>query len=255
MGDLPITDRSPEDLERAHGGATPPEGWEAERAEAIDHLAGSVAHEFSNLLTAMTGQLELLLDLFPQPCPERQLLLDVRTGAESAGRITRQLQAISARQAMQAEPTDLNAVIQESSDVLQQIAGGGVEVRFDLAGGLPLVSIDARLVRQVVFGLVAASRDGLAGDGRITVRTAVDRDLFGPSVLVSVADTRVWTDDAFGHRAFEPTTSTGRQPRGAGLSLAAVRGTVRQCGGTIACERQVPSGVAFVMRLPQRGHD
>ncbi len=230
-------------------------GLEAERAEAIDQLAGSVAHEFSNLLTAMTGQLELLLDLFPQPCPERQLLLDVRSGAEAAGRITRQLQAISARQSMQAETTDLNAVIQESSDVLQQIAGGGVDVRFDLGGGLPLVSVDPRLVRQIIFGLVASARDGLGGDGRITVRTSVDRDLLGPSILVSVADTRTWTDAAFGAKAFEPHTSNGRQPRGAGLSMAAIRGTVRQCGGTIACERLSPSGVAFVMRFPLGARD
>lgn len=226
-----------------------PEILERERAEAIDQLAGTLAHEFSNLLTAMTGQLELLLDRFAAPGSERQLLLDVKAGADAAGRMSRQLLAISGRQAMTPESTDLNAVVQESADVLQQIAGAAAEVRLDLAGTVPPVTVDPRLVRQAVFGLVAAARDGLAGDGRITLSTVVENDLLGPTVRLSVADTRPWSDRDIA-RIFEPQPSTGRQPRGAGMAMAAIRGTVRQCGATISCERVAPIGIVFHLRFP-----
>lgn len=226
-----------------------PEVLEQERADAIDQLAGTLAHEFSNLLTAMTGQLELLLDRFPNPGSERQLLLDLKAGADAAGRMSRQLLAISGRQAMTPEPTDLNALVQESADVLQQIAGGTAEVRLDLASTVPPLAIDPRLVRQSLFGLVAAARDGLAGDGRITVSTVVEKDLLGPSVRLSVADTRPWSDRDIA-RIFEPQPSTGRQPRGAGMALAAIRGTAHQCGATITCERVSPIGIAFHLRFP-----
>lgn len=227
----------------------PAEGSDTDRAEALDQLAGTLAHEFSNLLTAMTGQLEMLLDRFPAAGSERQLLLDVKAGADAASRMSRQLLAMSGRQTMQVEPIDLNALVQDAADVLQQIAGGVADVRFDLAGVLPLISVDPRLVRQTLFGLVAAARDGLAGDGRITVQTIVESDLLGPSVRLSVSDTRPWSDRDFA-RIFEPQPSTGRQPRGAGLSLAAIRGTVRQCGGVITCERVVPIGAVFHIRFP-----
>ncbi|MCC7185995.1 MAG: hypothetical protein IT185_07150 [Acidobacteria bacterium] len=232
-----------------HSSSIPADVLEAERADAIDQLAGTLAHEFSNLLTAMTGQLELLLDRFPNAGSERQLLLDVKAGADAAGRMSRQLLAISGRQAMTLEPTDLNALVQESADVLQQIAGGAAEVRLDLASTVPPIAVDPRLVKQSLFGLVAAARDGLAGDGRITVSTVLESDLLGPSVRLSVADTRPWSDRDLA-RIFEPQPSTGRQTRGAGLSLAAIRGTVRQCGATITCERVVPMGVAFHLRFP-----
>jgi two-component system cell cycle sensor histidine kinase/response regulator CckA len=222
---------------------------ETERADAIDQLAGTLAHEFSNLLTAMDGRLELLLDRFPTAGAERQLLLDLKMSVDAAGRITRQLLAISGRQTTIAEPTDLNALIQDSSDILQQVAGGAAQVRLDLAGALPFVAVDPRLIRQVLFGLIAAARDALAGEGRITVATYVESDLLGPTVRLSVTDTRAWADRDIA-RMFEPAPSTGRQARGAGLALTAIRGTVRQLGGTITCERAVPAGLSFHIRFP-----
>lgn len=222
---------------------------DAERADAIEQLAGTLAHEFSNLLTALDGRLELLLDRFPTACAERQLLLDMKMSSDAAARITRQLLAISGRQTTIAEPCDLNAVVQDAADVLQQIAGGQVLVRLDLATALPFVAVDPRLVRQVLFGLVASSRDALAGDGRVTVSTYVEADLLGPTVRLSVCDTRAWPDRDIA-RMFEPTPSTGRQTRGAGLALAAIRGTVRQCGATISCERATPTGLGFHIRFP-----
>jgi signal transduction histidine kinase len=224
---------------------------DGDRTEAFDQLAGTLAHEFSNLLTAMQGRLELLLDRFPGTTTERHLLLDVKMGADAASRITRQLLAISGRQAAEAEPTDLNALIHDVDDTLQQIAGTTAELRLDLTGALPAVNVDPRLVRQVLFGLIAAARDsiGIGTEGRITVSTLVESDLLGPSVRLSVADTRPWSDRDV-TRMFAPQPSTGRQARGAGLTLAAIRGTVRQCGASIVCERTAPTGIVFHIRFP-----
>jgi len=225
---------------------------ECARAEATSQLAGTLAHEFSNLLTAMTGRLEMLLDRLPRTSGERHLLLDVKSGADAAARISRQLLAISGRQTLVPEPTDINALLQESADVLHQIAGPTTELRLDLAGAVPTVAVDPRLLRQVVCGLVSAARDGLAGDGRIAITTAVESDLLGPFLRLTIADSRPWSDRDFS-RIFEPQPSTGRQQRGAGLALAAIRGTVRQCGATITCDTHVQPGVAFHIRFPLSG--
>lgn len=241
----PLQDRRSTD----HTSAAPPAAPEVERADAIEQLAGTLAHEFSNLLTALDGRLELLLDRFPSSGPERQLLLDMKMSTDAAGRITRQLLAISGRQTTIAEPCDLNALIQDSADVMQQIAGGVAQVRLDLAGALPFVAVDPQLVRQILFGLIASARDALGGEGRITVATYAEADLLGPTVRLSVTDSRAWPDRDIA-RMFEPTPSTGRQARGAGLSLAAIRGTVRQCGAAITCERAVPMGLVFHIRFP-----
>jgi len=249
VSETPLKNRSGTDPTESVADAGSAEALAAARADAIDQLAGTLAHEFSNLLTAMTGQLELLLDRFPSAGSERQLLLDVKAGADAAARMSRQLLAISGRQALLPEPTDVNDLVQDVADVLQQIAGGSVDVRLDLAGTVPPLSVDPRLIRQVLFGLVAASRDALAGEGRITVGTTVETDLLGPSVRLTVSDTRPWSDRELS-RIFEPQPSTGRQMRGAGLSLAAIRGTVRQCGATITCDRVAPLGIAFHIRLP-----
>lgn len=222
----------------------------AERADAIEQVAGALAHDFSNVLTALVGHLDLLLDRFPQPSPERQLLLEVRAGSEVAGRLTRQLQAISGRQSMRAEPTDLNEVVQDQLDVLQQIAGADIEVRLDLGGQLPLINLDGRLLAQLLRALVAASRDALPKTGRITVRTLVVPDLLGPGVLLEVHDTRDGKGiRELGDRVFEPRLISGRHVRGAGLVLAAVRGIVRQSGGTVSMEEAPGGGVSVVMRF------
>jgi signal transduction histidine kinase len=219
------------------------------RAEAIDQLAGTLAHEFSNLLTAMTGRLELLLDRRSMASAERQLLLEIKAGADAAGRITRQLLAISGRQTMAPESEDLNSIVQDTADLLQLIGGDAAEIRFDLAGSVPLVTIDAQLIRQVLLGLITTARAQGAGAGRITIYTVVEADLLGPSVRLTVVDSRPWPGCDL-DQIFEPKPSVGRQPRGAGLTLAAIRGTVRQCGAMIVCEPAEPTGVAFHIRFP-----
>lgn len=236
-----------ENTSPAPGGASA----EAERADAINQLAGAVAHEFSNLLTALNGRLELLLDRFPGAGAERHLLLDMKMGIDAAGRITRQLQAISGRQTTRPEPTDLNALVEDAADVVQQIAGAASELRLDLVSALPVVTVDQRLVHQILFGLIAVVREALPTDAKLTVTTAVESDLLGPTIRLTVSDSRVWPDRDV-TRIFEPQPSTGRQARGAGLALAAIRGAVQQCGGTIVCERLMPSGIAFHIRFPLR---
>jgi len=197
----------------------------------------------------MAGRLELLLDRRSLVSAERQLLLEVKAGADAAGRITRQLLAISGRQTMDPEPIDINAVIQETADLLQLIGGDVAELRFDLAGSVPVITLDPQLIRQVLLGLITTARAAGTGTGRITIATVVESDLLGPSVRMSVIDSRPWADRDI-DRIFEPQPSTGRQPRGAGLTLAAIRGTVRQCGATIYCEAGDPTGVIFHIRFP-----
>lgn len=241
-----ISTRDPNTTDRT---SVPPAATEAERADASDQLAGTLAHEFSNLLTAMNGRLELLLDRFPASGADRQLLLDMKMSVDAAGRITRQLLAISGRQTTIPEPTDLNALIQDGVDLFQQIAGGSAELRLDLAGAVPFVVVDPRLMQQVLVGLIATVREAQPGDARLTLGTAVETDLLGPTVRLSVCDARPWPDRDVA-RMFEPQPSTGRQARGAGLALAAIRGTVRQCGATITCEQAAPAGIAFHIRFP-----
>ncbi len=222
---------------------------QAYKMEAVGRLAGGVAHDFNNVLTAIFGYTELLSDQFGPEDPRRADLDEIPRAADRAATLTRQLLAFSRKQVMQPRSLDLNAVVSGMETLLARLVGEDVVMDIQPAPDLWPVLADPGQVGQVLMNLAANARDAMPDGGRFTVTTAnveMSADDVtglpglqpGAYVLLGVSDTGQGIPADIHRHVFEPFFTTKEQGKGTGLGLATVYGIVKQTGGGIylACE-------------------
>jgi PAS domain S-box-containing protein len=235
---------------------------QSQKMEAVGLLAGGVAHDFNNLLTVISGYTEVLLGRAGEDDPARPRLDAIRTAADQAAGLTRQLLAFSRKQVLQPRVLDLNAIVAETESMLQRLIGEDVELTTALDPALGLVRADPGQIGQVILNLAVNARDAMAGGGRLTIETAnLDRDEAqarhrlslepGRYVAISVSDTGHGMDERTQARIFEPFFTTKEQGRGTGLGLATVYGILAQSGGGIAVRSAPGAGTTFTVCLPR----
>jgi PAS domain S-box-containing protein len=236
---------------------------QAQKMEAVARLAGGVAHAFNNLLTAITGYSELLLESFVPGDPRRDDLLEVHRAGDRAVTLTRQLLAFGRKQVLRSRNLDLNAVVRNLEKQLRRLIGEDRALRMDLAPGLPAVWADPRQIEQVIICLAVNARDAMPGGGRLTLTT---RALPPPEpglsraagaaeprgcVELAVEDTGTGMEPETLSHLFEPFFTTKEEKgKGTGLGLAASYGIVAQSGGHIVVESEPGKGSTFRVRLP-----
>lgn len=219
---------------------------QAQKMEAIGQLAGAVAHDFNNLLTVINGHCGLLLDRLSTRDPLRSEIEGIRAAAERGAALTRQLLAFSRRQALRPSWLDLNAVLEQMSDILRRLIGEDIRFELHTEPGLPPVLADRSQIEQVILNLAANARDAMPRGGRLTLRTrTVDG---GRAVVLEASDTGCGIDPAIQGRIFEPFFTT--KPKGTGLGLSTVYGIVKQSGGEISVESAPDVGTTFRVKLP-----
>jgi PAS domain S-box-containing protein len=234
---------------------------QAQKIEAIGRLAGGVAHDFNNVLTAIMGYADLLLDEFSGDDPRRQDIAEIKKAAERAAALTRQLLAFSRKQVLQPVELDVNSIIGGIDRLLRRLLGDEVEVVFDAGADLPRVTADPGQLEQVLINLAVNSRDAMPEGGRVTVATravtiaksdAVRLTPMPPGhyVALSLTDTGAGIDPDVLPHIFEPFFTTKPQGKGTGLGLATVYGIVKQSGGFIFVESANGSGSTFTVYLP-----
>jgi signal transduction histidine kinase len=221
-----------------------------DRMDAVSKVAGVVSHDFNNLLTIVLGYAEVLLETFRESGPARANLVEIRNASEAAARITSQLLAASGRQALSPSRVDVNDLIRGTADTLHQLAGGEIDVRFDLAPELPIVEIDMKQLERVLRNLVSDAREALPNGGRMRICTQLAMSSGGPEVSLTIADSRPRLSDDALATIFEPSLATKKSPRGGGLNRAAVYGIVLQMGGRIFVEGPASGGLTYEIRLP-----
>jgi len=230
---------------------------QAQKLEAIGRLAGGVAHDFNNVLTAILGSAELLLLDTPAGANAREEVEIIRDAAVRAQELIRQLLAFSSRQVLQLAVVDLNDLIKNLGRMLRRLIGEDLDFAMELADDLGAVRVDPGQVEQVLVNLAVNARDAMPDGGRLTIRTAnvesVESDDVpaGRHVLVEVADTGTGMDAATLARVFEPFFTTKERGKGTGLGLASVYGIVRQSGGHIAVRSTPGAGTTFRIHLPR----
>jgi PAS domain S-box-containing protein len=233
---------------------------QAQKMEALGRLAGGVAHDFNNILTAIIANAGLAVLEAPADDPNRALLMEIRDAARRGADLTRQLLAVSRKQVLEPRPVDLNALLANLRRMLGRLIGEDVELRLDLGAGLPPVLADPGQVEQVVMNLAVNARDALEKGGVITISTrgAQVREgearpperAAGRYAVVTVADTgRGIPPEALSH-LFEPFYTTKPAGHGTGLGLSTVYGIVRQHGGFVEVESEPGRGAAFRVHLP-----
>ncbi len=230
---------------------------QAQKLEAIGRLAGGVAHDFNNVLTAILGSAELLLLDTPRGATTREEIDIIRDAAMRAQELIRQLLAFSARQVLQPAVVDLNELIKNLGRMLRRLIGEDLTLTTELAEDLGAVRVDPGQVEQVLVNLAVNARDAMPDGGQLTIRTgnvnvAESSDLpNGSYVRVEVSDTGIGMDTTTLARVFEPFFTTKERGKGTGLGLASVYGIVRQSGGQITVNSTPGAGTTFRIHLPR----
>lgn len=234
----------------------------AQRMEAVGKLAGSVAHDFNNILTVIRGYTELMRSQLAGSALDD--LGEIEAAAARASKLTGQLLAFGRRQAMQLQPINLNDALTEVRAMLTRLLGENIDLHTHLADDLHLVHADRLQLSQVLMNLVVNAREAMPGGGKLTIETA-NRQLRGMSsppltnatvkdgdfVMLAVTDTGCGMDESTRRQIFEPFFTTKPVGRGTGLGLSTVYGIVRQSGGFIWVYSEVGHGTTMKVYLPR----
>ena len=239
---------------------------QAEKLSSLGNLAGGIAHDYNNLLTAVLGNSSLALRELPPGSLASEKLIQIGAAAERAADLTAQLLAYAGDEAIVAKKLDIDTLVNESRSELARCAG---EARLEIvsAGQLPKIEVDPSQVRQAIINLVSNAAEAVAevGGGTVQLETggvAADRDYFAGSypdedcpagnyVFVRVSDTGPGIDPERRSRIFDPFFSTKKSSRG--LGLATVLSVARAHGGTIRVTSRPREGATFELLFPALG--
>jgi PAS domain S-box-containing protein len=231
--------------------------WRAQRLESVGRLAGGVAQDFNNLLTAIRGYAQLLLAQVAPGTVQHHHAEEIDLAADRAAVLTAQLLAFGRRQVLQARPTELNRLVENLEGMLQRLAGDGVELVFELEPGVLPVRVDPAQIEQVLVNLVANAADVTPAGSRVVVRTtnadahALADVADGQYAVLSVTDAGPGIDESALEHLFEPFFTTKDVGQGIGLGLATAYGIARQSGGTIVVTTAASVGSTFSVYLPE----
>jgi len=242
---------------------------QAGKMEAVGRLAGGVAHDFNNILTAIYGYSDILMGTVSPGQDARIFVTEIRKAAVRAASLTQQLLAFSRRQTLLPRPVDLNDLLRNLKPMLVRLIGEDVEVALDLAEAssgasekLWTVRVDPARMEQALVNLAVNARDAMPRGGTLVLETRnvrldgkladADREeVEGEFVAISVTDTGIGMDAEARSHLFEPFYTTKEVGKGTGLGLATVYGIVKQSGGIIRVWSEPGAGTAFTLYLPR----
>jgi two-component system, cell cycle sensor histidine kinase and response regulator CckA len=231
---------------------------QAQKMEAMGHLAGGVAHDFNNLLTVIHNFSEFVVEELDEKSGAMADMREILEATRRAAALTAQLLAFSRRQPIEPRVVDVNELIGSTERMLQRLLGEKITVVTHLGPNVGKVRVDPRAFEQVLVNLAVNARDAMPRGGTLILETAgadvpdtPGLDLpAGHYVRISVIDDGIGMDEETRERIFEPFFTTKRQGEGTGLGLSTCYGIVQQAHGCIAVESEPGRGSTFRVYLP-----
>ncbi len=235
---------------------------QSQKMEAVGRLAGGIAHDFNNLLTVILGYTQIVSDGIPRDSRLSESTAQIKSAAERAAGITRQLLAFSRKQVLSPRVINLNDVVLNIDSLLRRLIGEDIEVLTVPANHLGSVRADPGQIEQVIMNLALNSRDAMPNGGKLTLETsnAILDDSYvrqhqpvepGRYVMLAVSDTGVGMSPETLTRIFEPFYTTKEVGKGTGLGLSMVYGIVKQSGGYVWVYSEPNQGTTFKIYLPR----
>jgi len=235
---------------------------QAQKMQAVGQLAGGVAHDFNNVLTAIIGYSDLLLASHRPTDPSFQDIMQIKQNANRAASLVRQLLAFSRRQTLRPQVIQLNDAVSDVQMLLKRLLGEKVDLDVRYGRDLWPVKADVNQFEQVVVNLAVNARDAMSGGGKLTMRTSNVTDTQSAAynhkgltpadyVLLEVEDTGSGMSEDVMEKIFEPFFTTKEIGKGTGLGLSMVFGIVKQSGGFIFCNSILGKGTTFRIFLPR----
>jgi signal transduction histidine kinase len=233
-----------------------------QKMEAVGQLTGGIVHDLNNILTVITGTIEILAE----GVADRPELVTITRMIDEAGvrgaDLTQRLLAFARKQPLRPREVDLNALVTEAANLLPSTLGENVEVRLMLAADASRALIDPCQLKNIIRNLALNARDAMVDGGKLTIETgnavldanyaSINGDVTaGNYVMVAVTDSGHGIPARILDRVFEPFFTTKDVGKGSGLGLSMVYGFVKQSNGHIKIESEEGRGTTVRMYLPQ----
>lgn len=234
---------------------------QASKMQAVGQLAGGVAHDFNNILTAVLGACDLMLMRHTPGDSDYDDIQQIRSNANRAASLTRQLLAFSRQQTLRPQILQLPDVISEVSHLLKRLIGDTVTLSVHHGRGLGAVRADPGQLEQVIINLAVNARDAMAGGGTLTIETypisSAEARQMGSEIMppadysaLKVSDTGTGISADVLPKIFEPFFTTKDVGKGTGLGLSTVYGIIKQSAGFIFADSKPGQGTSFTIYLP-----
>lgn len=234
---------------------------QSQKLESMGQLTGGVAHDVNNLLTPITGALDLLQRKGLGGEREQRLINGALQSAERAKLLVQRLLAFARRQPLQATPVDVGRVVQGMAGLIASTAGPQIKLQVDIEPELAFARADANQLEMALLNLAVNARDAMPDGGQLTITARSDEVgarqgsplAPGRYVRLSVADTGTGMDESTLRRAIEPFFSTKGIGKGTGLGLSMVHGLAAQLGGALELSSRPGLGTSVDLWLPATG--
>ncbi len=234
---------------------------QAQKMEAVGTMAGGIAHDFKNILTAISGFSNLAKMSLEKDDPVREYVEHILTSSSRASTLVQSLLAFSRRQVISPKAVDLNGILTNLAKMLRRLIREDIHLNIDLSKEPSVVMADAGQIEQVLMNLCTNARDAMPQGGTLSIaigKAESADDLFpnvevtkpGVYATITVSDTGTGMDEETLKKIFEPFFTTKEVGRGSGLGLASVYGIVKQHDGYIDVKSVPGQGTIFCIYLP-----
>lgn len=221
--------------------------------ESLGTLASGIAHEFNNLLQAMTGYLDLLARHTEADDRKSRWIAQVREAVDRGAELVRRMLTFARQDETRFEVVDINRLVEDTINFLRRNIPRRIRLEKDLEDNLPAVHADRLQMEQILINLVVNARDAVAEGEKGCIRISTGRREFQDGVegvVLTVSDTGQGISESIRERIFDPFFTTKEPGKGTGLGLSTVYGIVRRHGGTITCHSESGKGTTFTITFP-----